>query len=115
LQAVRSFGVSASAACFHNCVISFVQPTGKSDTVAGIPVLGRIETICNKSLFAVTLEFRFQLLLHLSSVFILINFHSFFYTGFFIFSERPFQDFWQSHAYFAQQDFTLLDLEKRQV
>lgn len=80
LEASSSVGVYASVACFHNCMISFVQPTGKSDTGAGIPVLGQIKTICNKSLFAVTLEFEFQLLLHLSSVFILINFHSFFYS-----------------------------------
>lgn len=72
--------------CFHNSINGFVQPAGKSDAVAGIPVLGHIKTICNKSLFAVTLEFRFQLLLHLSSVFILINFHSFFYSGSFFFS-----------------------------
>lgn len=102
--------------CFHNSINGFVQPAGKSDAVAGIPVLGHIKTICNKSLFAVTLEFRFQLLLHLSSVFILINFHSFFYSGSFFFpSERPFQCFWHSSAYFAWQNFTLLDLEKMQV
>lgn len=80
LEASSSVSVCASVACFHNCMISFVQPTGKSDTGAGIPVLGQIKTICNKSLFAVTLEFGFQLLVHLSSVFILINFHGFFYS-----------------------------------
>lgn len=85
LNAIYSSCICAREACFHNRVISFVQPTGKSDTVAGILVLGHIKTICNKSLFAVTFEFGFQLLLHLSSVFILINFHSFFYSGSFFF------------------------------
>lgn len=93
LNAIYSSCICAREVCFHNRVISFVQPTGKSDTVAGILVLGHIKTICNKSLFAVTFEFGFQLLLHLSSVFILIDFHSFFYSGsflFFFFLSLPF-------------------------